>query len=130
MKNKNLVILVSAVIAAAGAGFYGGMRYQIAQRVVGRNFGQNVANNTQQRPGGLAGRPIRGEVLSIDKGTMSIKMADGSSKLVLFQDKTEFDKSVTSSPDEIKVGSQVSAFGTPNSDGSTTAQSVQIMPIK
>lgn len=55
-------------------------------------------------------------------------MQDGSSKIVLFSDFTTYNKTSEGSKSDLKVGEKIAVFGTDNSDGSVTAQSVQLNP--
>jgi len=60
--------------------------------------------------------------------SITIKLSDGSSKIVLYTDKTTYEKSIDGSRTDLQNGQQVMVLGTQNSDGSITAQSVQINP--
>jgi hypothetical protein len=48
---------------------------------------------------------------------------------VVLADSTEINKAETVKKEELKVGEKVSVFGTENSDGSITAQNIQLNPI-
>lgn len=126
MKQQTIIYIVIALILGAGGGFFGGMKYQqtkspsIRAGIVGGN-----------RTGGRSGqgfRPVNGDVLSVDDKSMTVKLQDGSSKIVLFSATTTFSKSDTGNKSDVKTGERVAAFGTDNSDGSITAQSVQLNP--
>lgn len=133
MKNAK-VILAAAIllIAFAGGGFYAGMKYQQSQR--GRFSGQfngqqgNHMGQLQQRFG-QGTRPVRGEIISQDDKSITVKLPDGSSKIILFSDNTSINKAVEGSKDDLKVGEQVLILGNENSDGSVTAQNIQLNPV-
>lgn len=55
-------------------------------------------------------------------------MSDGSSKIVNIAPDTSYAKTATASASEVQVGTKVGVFGQTNSDGSVTAQSVQLNP--
>ena len=78
---------------------------------------------------GGGNRPVVGEILSMDATTITIKMQDGSSKIVLLSDKTVFNKSTEGSKADLRTGTRIAASGTDNSDGSVTASTVQINPM-
>ena len=85
-----------------------------------------------RRFGGQAGagfRPVAGEILSMDDKFITVKLPDGSSKIVLFSDKTAIDKSATGTKEDLTVGMRVAVFGQDNSDGSVTAQNIQLNPM-
>lgn len=80
--------------------------------------------------GGRTGfTPVSGEILSIDDTSITVKMPDGGSKIVMISEKTTMNKASSASKSDLKVGSQVAVFGQDNSDGSVTAQSIQLDPI-
>lgn len=135
---KNNAILVSIIVALVfgAGGFYGGIKYQQSQRVNlmtqlrngavgnGRFMIQNGQNGTMR--GGF--RPVVGQISAIDDTSMTVKLPDGSSKIVLFNDKTVINKSSEGTKNDLKTGETVSVFGTETSDGSVTAQNVQVRP--
>jgi hypothetical protein len=55
-------------------------------------------------------------------------MIDGSTKIVNIAPSTTYSKTETGKKEEVVVGTKVNVFGQTNSDGSVTAQSVQINP--
>lgn len=74
-------------------------------------------------------RPVSGEIISSDSKSITVKLQDGSSKIVLLTDKTTVSKSAEANVADLKTGEKVAAFGQENSDGSVTAQSIQLNPI-
>lgn len=131
MKQNYLVIGLIAILCAAG-GFFGGMKYQQSKQPTfgqmrnfqGQRNGTNALNG-QQRQGF---RPVRGEVLSIDRSSLTIKQQDGSSKIVILNEKTEINKAQKATIADIKTGELVAAFGQEATGGTLTAQSIQINP--
>lgn len=129
--NKNILILVISCLVFAGAGFYGGTIYQSSKNPANQfgNRGTRPSGQFNPQMGRQGFRPVNGEVITADSKTISVKLADGSSKLVLLNDKTEINKAEKGTLEEIKVGIKVAIFGTDNADGSVTAQNVQLNPI-
>jgi len=120
-------IVIAVVVGVGIVSFYGGVQYQKSKAPSGRNFmmGQQ-GNSTIRRAGG--GQPVTGEILSLDEASFTVKIVDGSSRIVLLTDKTLFNKTASVQKTEIKVGEKVGVFGVTNSDGSISAQSVQLNP--
>ncbi|MBI3341651.1 hypothetical protein HY024_00850 [Candidatus Curtissbacteria bacterium] len=71
---------------------------------------------------------VVGEILTIDDRGMTIKLQDGSTKIVLVSDKTSINKAAQATKDDLKTGERVSAFGMQNPDGSVSATNVQLNP--
>ena len=71
---------------------------------------------------------LTGTVLSKDASTLTLKMADGSTKIVLYSGSTQVMHTTAGTADDVAVGSQVSVQGTTNPDGSTTASTISIRP--
>lgn len=132
--NNKIIMPILAILIASGA-FFGGMQYQKLKVPSFGNFrnGQGAVAGARgmmgQRNGnGQNFRPVSGEILSFDSNGVTVKLTDGSSKIVLFSGSTAFVKSSEGTKDELKVGDKVMVVGAQNSDGSVTAQNVQINP--
>ena len=87
------------------------------------------ARGTRSGAGGMAGAgAVTGTVLAKDNTSITVQSRDGSSKIVLYSGSTQFAKSTSGTIDDVAIGGQVVIIGKTNSDGSITAQSVQIRP--
>jgi len=71
---------------------------------------------------------IIGEIVSLDDKTMTVKMTDGSSKIVILSDSTKVSRSVQIEKSELKVGAKIAVFGTLNADGSVTGGNIELDP--
>ncbi len=132
MKNK-LITNVIIVIVVGLIAFFGGMKYQeskggktageAARTVGGRNGGQ-----FGQGRGLVRGGATLGEIISSDDKSITVKMTDGSSKIVLLTDKTQINKAAAGTISDLKTGVRVFVSGTANPDGSETAENIQLNP--
>lgn len=128
---KNLTWILAAAIVVVGVGaFYGGMVYgkNQASSALQANFANrqfNGAANGNRRNGQMGGF-LNGEVISKDDKSLTVKLRDGGSKIVFFSGATQILKSVKGTIDDLPVGSNVTANGQTNSDGSVTAQLIQL----
>jgi len=105
------------------------MQYQKSQRAsFGENFGIRGGSG-QLGARGRNGGGVAGDILSVDKNTMTVKLPDGSSKIVVLTSSTSINKAAQGEISDLTVGTRVAAFGTTNSDGSVTATNVQIDPV-
>lgn len=127
-KNNVFVILMVTIIVGAGA-FFLGIKYQQGkQQAFLRQFngGQGIRAGQGNRQGF---RPVNGEIIGADEKTITVKMQDGSSRIVMLSEKTEINKAASGTKDDLKVGERVAVFGQENSDGSVTAQNIQLNPM-
>lgn len=131
MKKPMIITAVSVIIVGAAA-FFGGMKYQQSKFPAnGAMFGRG--GNTRGtfrngQPGSQGGRAVMGEVVSQDDKSITVKLTDGGSKIVIMNDKTSVVKSENAAKTDIMAGTRVAVFGTENTDGSVTAQNIQLNP--
>lgn len=133
MKNKNIIITVLLLILVGAGSFFSGIKYQQSRRSSAANqfFGGRNGGNGQQagvinNRNGNGFRPVAGQILSMDDQSITVKLVDGSSKIVILSGNTVYNKTQAGSLSDLKVGDDISVFGTTNTDGSVTAQNVQI----
>ncbi|OGC46441.1 hypothetical protein A2V49_02820 [candidate division WWE3 bacterium RBG_19FT_COMBO_34_6] len=141
MNSKSLIITILVALLVGGVGFFGGVKYQQSKepKFVGQmsrngNFNSN-GNRTgdvyQRRFNGPQGQGmVVGEIISSDAKSITVKLPDGSSKIVILSDTSSINKAVECVRDDLIVGENVKVFGSTNSDGSVTAQNIQINPAQ
>ncbi|KKU82256.1 MAG: hypothetical protein UY10_C0039G0006 [Microgenomates group bacterium GW2011_GWA2_47_8] len=136
MTNQNILIAcaVTAVVAG-GLGYTFGSRMARVGRFAdfGERNGARVMTNRDQNKqgsGGMMGRggALTGEVTAKDDKTLTIKLSDGSSKIVILADTTTYRTSTETGLDKVEVGTKVAAYGTTSTDGTTVATSIEINP--
>jgi hypothetical protein len=136
-KNKSATIAVAIILVALS--FWGGTLYaQHKAKSSASSRGAGFNGGTFTRSGGAGGQyggiaargggGVSGTIISMDATSATIQLPTGGSKIVFFTDSTDVGKSVSGTKTDLAVGEQVSAVGTPNQDGSITAQSIQIRP--
>ncbi|HSX18772.1 MAG TPA: DUF5666 domain-containing protein [Candidatus Saccharimonadales bacterium] len=134
LKNINANTILIAVLVAlvvGGAAFFGGMKYQQSKRMAGGQFGaRQGANGQRQGPGGNGNnRPIAGQITAIADNSITVKLMDGTSKIVILSDSTSINKAATATKGDLTNGENVAVFGMTNTDGSVTAQNIQLNPM-
>jgi hypothetical protein len=134
---KSILITVVVALIAAGVGFYGGMLYQQkkdvsqrGQRAAQFGFGAGGPGGTGTRrgAGNGAGGFVSGQIISQDSQGITVKSNDGSSKIVLVSGSAQISKFDPGTSTDLQIGKDVTVMGTTNSDGSVTAQNIQIRP--
>lgn len=131
---KNLVFVALLVVFSA-VSFFAGTKYQQSKSstsLANRNFpqmGQNgqpaSGTGTRQRMGG---GQVMGEIIAKDDKSITVKLTDGSSKIILLSSSTSVNKAASATITDLTVGEKVAVFGTTNTDGSVTATNVQLNP--
>lgn len=123
MKKVFLVVIVTILVGAAS--FFGGIKYQQSKmpRFPG-NFQGQRGQLGQRAAQGL--RPVSGTIISQDEGSITVKLPDESSKIILLTEQSTINKTEEGSADDLSEGAEVMVFGQENSDGSITAQNIQI----
>lgn len=146
--NKTILSIVAVAIIVGGGAFYGGMKYAEGRSPRGQFSRADLQNLSPEerrerlqeldanaggfrggRTGGQAGGGFTsGEIISKDDKSVTVKLRDGGSKIIFLSDSTEITKSASGSIGDLEVGKNISVNGTANSDGSITAQSIQLRP--
>lgn len=123
---KNISAAFILLIFVAAISFYGGIKYQEGKQ---RFFFQRRINGQGQLPNSPQGfRPVNGEIIENSESSITVKLPDGSSKIVLISEKTTINKAREGSKADLKNGEKVMVFGQENPDGSITAQNIQLNP--
>ena len=128
-KQNYIITVVIAVILIIGAYFMGASHATKARTAMRGQYGAGMAGGAARAGGMTRGAGfITGSVLSIDSSSITLKEADGSTKIVLYSGSTQVMNTTAGTISDVAVGSQVSVQGTTNTDGSTTASTISIRP--
>ncbi len=123
-----VLLVVVAVVA-----FFIGMNYGKSKVTAANMMRLGGMNRTAQFGGmngggrGMGGNTF-GQIISKDDKSMTISLPGGGSKIVFFGPSTKIMKSVDGTAADLVTGTTVIITGTPNTDGSINAESVQIRP--
>lgn len=127
MGNKIFLLVILVILIGAGS-FFAGMKYQESKI---QNLRGNIFQGGQfrQRLGGGGLRPVNGTIIGKDESSITVELADKSSKIIILTDSTSISKFDEASAEDLKEGEPVVVFGQENSDGSLTAQNIQLNPV-
>ena len=140
---KKLIPIIIALVIVGGGAFYGGMKYEQSKSPLDNFSRQNFQNLSEEdrqqlfqgNVGGTIQRGVErgtgagflnGEVIDKDEQSLTLKMTDGSSKIIFFSGSTEISKTAEGSINDIEIGKQIMVSGEQNSDGSYTAKTIQL----
>jgi len=130
---KNIGLMIGAIVLISGITFFAGFLYGQKKKTAtirfnppsaqGRNF-QGNNGNTRQNGAGF----INGEILNSGDNSLTIKLIDGGSKIILLSASTTVNKMAAGTLADLAIGTDVSVIGKTNSDGSVSATAIQIRP--
>jgi hypothetical protein len=136
-KNKKIIQIVVVLVLLVLA-FYLGDKHGASQ-IASLSGGGTRAAYAGNRGGAgrsMGGGFVSGTILSKDQNSITVQLGgagadqvNGSStgsKIIFYSDQTSVMKSVSGTPNDLSVGQNVTVMGTANSDGSVTANSIQV----
>ena len=134
MRNNTAIIIAIISLTLGFGGGYLFKNYQVGK--MRPNFGSQLPDRQRngqglqngQGPQAGFGGMFMGEIVSQDENSITVKIQDGSTKMVILGDSTTYSKTQNIDKGELNTGNQVRVFGSANSDGSITAQNVQLNP--
>jgi hypothetical protein len=70
-----------------------------------------------------------GEITSVDSSSITVKTADGGSKIIMMSDSTTVNQANKVDKTSLKIGTQVAVSGDQNTDGTVTGKIINITPV-
>jgi hypothetical protein len=86
----------------------------------------SYASSTRSAAGRAGGGFVSGQIISVDSNSMTVSLANGNSQVVFYSSSTQVMKPTIVPASNLTAGTRVMIGGTANSDGSLTAQSIQV----
>ena len=136
---KNHIIIVAILMVGVGVGGFllgrttatSSQSARYGQYTANMAGGQRNGSSTQtpNRGGMMRFRPVTGDIMESSDDSITVKLMDGSSKIILFSAKTDINKAQKAMASDLKVGEKVLVTGQENPDGSITAQNIQLNPV-
>jgi hypothetical protein len=126
MKKINVIIIaVAAAVIFGAAGFWFGISYGSKSLSGNQAYqgGQKFSNRT-----GTGAAATMGQIVSFDDKSITVQDRSGNSKVIFYSSSTPISKIASSSAQDFSNGEDITVIGSQNSDGSITAQSIQIRP--
>jgi hypothetical protein len=134
-KNKTIITAIVVLVLVGGISFYTGTKVggsSNSSQNAGGQFSAGGANGGSGMRSGRGGQGgagfVTGEVLSKDATSVTVKLKDGGSKIIFISASTAVQKTSAGTIDDVVVGSQITANGQSNSDGSINATIINQRP--
>lgn len=138
MTKERVSAVIILILLACGI-FYGGVVYG-KSHPSNKQFAAGARTGAFAQGGQFAGRQgtgsttmgvvTTGQVLSFSGNNLTIKTANGSSRIILVGTSTPITRSVAGASSDVQTGSIVTVNGITNADGTLTARSVQLQPAQ
>jgi hypothetical protein len=136
MNNKKYILsLVACALVFGGVGYAIGAKKESGAQV-GTNIerGGGGGNREMLRAGArnlrTNGGLVLGEIVNIDKESITIKSQDGGSKIVFYSSSTEVSKMASGTPSDLLLGKNIMVNGKASPDGSIVADSIQLRGVR
>lgn len=134
MKKNNLVMILAVALMVGVIGFVGGMQYQKSKTVKNiQGFGNLRGEVVQQKGNGSqvgnrtgTFRPVSGEIVDMDGTSITVKIQDGSTKILIYSTSTVVNKTSDGSIADLSIGDTISVVGQESSQGTITAQTISL----
>jgi hypothetical protein len=136
MKNNKIILPAVFLVVGIISGFTGGYyyrNYSISKmrgnfsNVQGQRFTPNGNGGQNRNISGFNG--TNGQIISNDNTSLTVKLNDGSTKIIILSDSTTYSDLIEANKSDLKTGINIAVFGTTNSDGSVTAERIQLNPL-
>jgi hypothetical protein len=126
--SKKIIWAVVGVIVLVGV-FFGGVSYGKGQTAssASTSGAAAYAGARTRGAGGFGGATV-GQIISEDSTSITVAIPSGGSKIVFLDSTTPITKQASGKISDLTIGTNVSVLGTANTDGSVSAQSIQIRP--
>jgi Domain of unknown function (DUF5666) len=118
-------VFQSGALQGGAGGLFGGPDSTGPNSTGPNSTGPNGQRNGNFR--GLGGGTV-GQILSKDANSITVKLPDGSTKIVFLSGTTTVDKTAQGKASDLAAGQNVVVAGSANSDGSITAQRITVRP--
>ena len=121
----HIIWLVIAIVALGGGYFWG--KAGVSASRAGFAGAGTYGSSTRRFTGAAgAGGLTTGQISTIDSSSITLQLANGNSQVVFYSSSTPVSEPTIVSVSTLKVGTNVMVGGTPNTDGSLTAQTIQV----
>ncbi len=126
MKNKTHIIWAAVAIVALVAGIFWGRTMAGAASGNSRFGASSSSSRTFAGRNNSSANVFAGQVSAIDGSSITLQLPNGNSEVVLYASSTPVTEPTNVSIAKIVAGADIMVMGTQNSDGSVTAQSIEI----
>ncbi|MBU6214539.1 hypothetical protein KGM48_01720 [Patescibacteria group bacterium] len=126
MNKKNSILVAIALVVGFGAGYALHTVPVAPTEPTATRMGGGTYNG--MRGGMNGGGFLSGTVAAKDSGSITLDTRDGSSHIIILTPATVVSKSVSGALTDVTVGSTAMVSGTTNSDGSVSANIIQLRP--
>ena len=118
----HIIWAVIVIVALVGGVVYG--KSSVASPAKGT--AASATRSGYARTGAAGGGFVSGQIISVDTDSLTVSLANGNSQVVFYSDATQVMKPTIVPASTLVAGTRVMIGGMANSDGSLSAQSIQV----
>ena len=122
----HIVWAIVVVLALVGGYYYGKSAGRPSFAGFGGTGSSTRGGFAGRGAGGAGGGFAAGQVTAKDSTSLTLQLANGNSEVVFYSSSTSVIEPQPASINDVTPGTNVMVGGTTNSDGSVTAQSIQV----
>ncbi len=121
----HIIWVIVAIIALAGGFFWG--KATVRSAFDSGTYAGALGSSTRRTAGSTTGGGfVTGQISAIDSSSITLQLANGNSDVVFYSSSTAVTEPTIVSVSKLTTGTTVMIGGTTNSDGSLTAQTIQV----
>jgi hypothetical protein len=120
----HIIWAVVVIVALVGGIFYGKGSAAISATSARGPYASSTRSGFGRAAAG--GGFVSGQIISVDANSMTVSLANGNSQVIFYSSSTQVMKPTIVPASDLTAGTRVMIGGTSNSDGSLTAQSIQV----
>jgi hypothetical protein len=124
----HIIWAIIAVVALGGGYFWGKSTVAVGRSGFAGAYGAFGSSTRRTAGAGAGGGFVTGQITAMDSSSITLQLANGNSEVVFYSTSTSVTEPTTVPVSELTTGSNVMIGGTSNSDGSLTAQTIQVRP--
>lgn len=124
----HIIWVIVAVVAFVGGMYYGKSTVPATGRGNFAGFASSTRAGFGGRGAGAAGGFVVGQVSALGTDSITVQLANGNSQVIFYSSSTPVTEPTEVSPSTLTTGTNVMVGGTQNSDGSFTAETIQVRP--
>lgn len=126
-KYKGHIVWALVTLVALGGGFFWGQASAGSARGGFSGAAGAYGSSTRRFAGSSSGGSmVTGQITGMDSSSLTLQLPSGSSQVIFYSSSTQVSEPTIVPVSKLAVGANILVGGTSNTDGSMTAESIQV----